>query len=261
MTRALLALALVLATAGRAGAQPGADNPSAETLRQAAGALGSGDYARAAELAQSLVTEAARIDAIDRVESYRVLGLALFYLERTAEAEAALLSYLRLDPDAHLDPGRYPPELIVFFEDIRARHKAELLGLRERPGSVREWSKNLFPPWGQFANGHRGKAWLITAFGVGLSALHLTSFLLLDNWCDRGTGVCKSGDTEVRKTAATLRWLNLGSGAALIGLYAYGVADGFYHHRRLTRSETPRHMSVGVTALPGGAAASVSLRF
>lgn len=264
---ALLAAAALIALASAARAQPGSTASVSDRLRQAQEALQRGDYAAAEGLARPIVDDIERVDAIDRAETYRVYGLALFFLQRLPDAEAALLAYLRLDPDAHLDPGRYPPEAIVFFEDIRARHRAELLGLRPRPRTVREWSKNLFPPWGQFANGDDTKGWIVGGSEVLLLAAHLTTFFVLDHWCDRnGTGVCATpGGADRRDAANVLRAVNLVSGGALIAVYAYGVIDGFARHRHLahreTRADMSVGMSVGVSTTPGGGIASLSWRF
>lgn len=253
---ALLTTAITLSVAQAQGPEP------VDQLREASDALAAGQYDRAAELSGTLVHAVARIDAIDRAEAYRVYGLAQFFLGETAAAEAALLQYLRLDPDAHLDPGRFPPEVIVFFEDVRSRNAAELRGLRERPATVREWSKNLFPPWGQFANGHTTKGILIGSAELLLLGANLTTFFVLDSWCDRnGTGVCTDGDTDRRETAKTLRMVNLATAAALAGVYLYGAIDGFHHHRRLRRSETARYMSVGVTPTDGGGMLLLSRSF
>lgn len=224
-----------------------------DQLRHASDALASGEYDRAADLSGALVQAVETVDEVDRAEVYRVYGLARFFLGDTAAAEAALLQYLRLDPDAHLDPGRFPPEAIVFFEDVRSRHAAELRGLRERPTTVREWSKNLFPPWGQFANGHSTKGIVVGTAELLLLGANLTTYFVLDSWCDRnGTGVCTAGDQDRRSTATTLRMINLASAAALAAVYVYGVVDGFHHHRRLRQRDTERHMSVGVTPTSGG---------
>jgi hypothetical protein len=245
----VIALALAFAAPAARAQAPG----TTDQLRHASDALANGDYDRAATLSGALVQRVEQVDEIDRAEAYRVYGLAQFFLGETAAAEAALLQYLRLDPDAHLDPGRFPPEAIVFFEDVRSRHAAELRGLRERPTSVREWSKNLFPPWGQFANGHTTKGLVIGTAELLLLGANLTTYFVLDSWCDRnGTGVCTDGDQDRRSTATTLRLVNLATAAALGAVYLYGVVDGFHHHRRLRQRDTTRHMSVGVTPTSGG---------
>jgi hypothetical protein len=257
MRRALVALVALVALAPAVAV---AGEP-AEALRAADDALETGDYDRAAGLVEPLIRTAEQLEAIDLAEAYRLYGLSLFFLDRLADAEHALLRYLQLEPDAHLDPARYPPEAIVFFEDIRARHRAELAGLHQRPRSVSEWSKNLFPPWGQFANGHDTKGWIIAGLTLASAAAHLGSFVLLDRWCDPVTGVCKSGSRDRRNTALALQVVNVGSGVLLIGTLAYGVIDGFYYHRKRKGSEMRRDMSVGVSPKNGGGVATVSIRF
>ena len=104
-----------------------------ELLRQAATALDNGEYQRAVDLAARVVISASSssgdetgLTRQDRAEAWRVYGLALFFLDRHDDAEAAFLQYLKLDVEARLDPALVPPEAVVFFEEVASKHAAEL---------------------------------------------------------------------------------------------------------------------------------------
>jgi hypothetical protein len=252
----LTVLALPLA---RANAQ-GPDAPEAAAVRAdlhaAAEALRGGDYRRSAELAAPLAENPA-IERTDRAEAHRLYGLALFFLGRHGDAEAALLEYLKLDVDAHLDPALVPPEAIVFFEDVRSRHAAELRALRPKPKQKRYAILNVLPPAGQLQNGHRGKAIAIGAGGVLLLGANLGSYLVLRDWCGADK-TCGDHTDDAR----TLRIVNLASGIMLIGLYAYGVGDAAWHYyRRPDEAHPEPMMSVGVAPTAGGAYVSLGGRF
>lgn len=245
----IVALALLPAAAA---AQPGPAAPAAtgtaaSILRDAARALEAGEHQRAADLARGVLA-ATDLPAVDRAEAWRIHGLASFFLERFDEAEAAFLSYLQLEFDGRLDPALVPPEAIVFFEDVRARHAAELRAYRPKPQSKRYRALNLLPPAGQLQNGHRTKGWVIAGAGAALLATHAGTYLILRQWCDRDTGVCSSGGESRTETARLLRTVNLASGALLLGTVAYGIFDGFTHY---DDTEVPRSRTVSVQLCPG----------
>ncbi len=264
MKALLLAAVMIVLGPGTARADESGEDVVAVELRDAITALQVGDYARAAELAGPIASRSVGVDKQDRAEAWRIYGLALFFLDRRGQAETALLEYLKLDVDAHLDPSLVPPEAIVFFEDIRSRHSAELRKYRPVPKTTaRTFLKNLLPPWGQFQNRHHGRGWFIGVSETVLLGVHLTSFFVLRSWCDSLTGTCVNGDVDHTSAARKLRTLNLVAGVALIGVYTYGVVDGLINYRRLRRRRkpTPPSMSVGVVPTQSGAYLSVVGRF
>lgn len=260
---ACVAAAMLAALPARAFAQPGVDTV-ASSLQEATSALQQGENQRAADLAGAVARRPEPIEKQDRAEAWRILGLALFFLDRHGEAEGAFLEYMKLDVDAHLDPALVPPEAIVFFEDVRSRHSAELRQYRPlKKVTVRAFAANLVPPFGQIQNGHRGKAWVIGISEVLLVGAHVGSYYLLRSWCSDSDGTCKSGENDRTSTAKQVRTLNLVSGGLLIGVVTYGVIDGFlnfYRQRRQVR-EVSTPMSVGVVPTQSGAYLSVHLRF
>ena len=224
-----LAIVCVLVTAAAA-------QPASQTLREANAAAVSGDWKHVDELVQPLLANG--VTKADLAEAHRLAGLAAFFAQNQPGAEAHFLAYLKLDLDGRLDPALVPPEAVTFFEDVRARHAAELRALRPRPR--RYWIANLFPPWGQIQNGENGKA---IAVGVGLGAFaitNVTTYLVLRSWCTQTSGpggVGASCDTTVdhNHASASLRTMNIASGIALIATYVYGVYDGVVGYRRRTQ--------------------------
>jgi hypothetical protein len=234
--RAAAALvALAAALAGVAHAQPSLTAPqsvppsAAQLLIEAGVAADQGDWptviARAAPVARD-----PRQRTADRAEAHRLLGLAAYAQGRLDDADRELFAYLRLDLDGHLDPHLYPPETVAYFESVRARHAGELRALRPRP--ARSVLVNLLPPFGQFQNGHRTKGWVIVAAGGGLLVANLATYALVRSWCDEDDGTCEVDGTSRRPMAERLLQVNRAAGIAAIAVYAYGVIDGFRHHRR-----------------------------
>jgi hypothetical protein len=239
-----LAIAMLLGAAcAVASAQPGAAPADASTvLREANAAATAGEWPRVAELVGPLVDplRAGSLERADQAEAQRLAGLAAYFAQRTADAEAHFLAYLRIDSDGHLDPALYPPEVVVFFDDVRARHAAELR--TKRPRAKRHWYIALLPPFAQFQNGERTKAW-VTASALGaFTVANVGSYLVLRSWCTRvstpgGTSslVCDEGGNHAQG-ARTLRTVNVVSGIGLIVTYVWGVYDGVRHYRRNDRT-------------------------
>lgn len=236
----------------------------ADILADAQRALDAGEYQQVIEQIKPMLQrgpqdDPARIaaDRSDRAEAWRLYGLALFYLERYEPARIAFFEYLKLDVDARLDPSLVPPEVVAFFEDVRARNAAELRKYRPKPRRRRSWALNLVPPAGQFQNGDPKKGWLIA--GVGSAALisNLTTYLVLRSWCDPDTGVCRSGGESREGQAKVLRTINLTSGAVFVGVLAYGVIDGFIGYR----APEPRVTLTWIPMPDGGHGVQVYGRF
>jgi hypothetical protein len=225
-------VALALAAAVPAHAQPGGEPPlppppgaTVDVIASANTAAVGGDWEAVDRLLRPLLPPQ-QLDRADEAEVYRLAGLAAFFLGRLDEAEARFLAYLRLDLDAHLDPAVVPPEAITFFENLRARHKAELRALRPKPR--RYASLNLLPPLGQFQNGHRTKGIIVGATLATMIAAHVTTYFVLRDWCNPDDLTCDSHSGS----ANTLRTINIVGGVGAILVYAYGFVDGVRHYRK-----------------------------
>jgi hypothetical protein len=217
----------------------------AADLAAAGRLLSSGAWDEAAARVAPLIEEPSLLHA-ERAEAYRIHGLALFFLDRRDGAESSLRRYLELEPDAHLDPALYPPEAVVFLEDVRTRSAKPPPRRRRSPGL------SLLPPLGQVQNGDRGKAWAIGIAGVALLGANLTTYAMLASSC-REDRTCDRDPAQAR----VLRVANLTTGALLVGVWAYGVVDGLVGYRRMERTERGWRLS----AAPAGASGAVVAAF
>lgn len=209
---------------------PADDDPQlAADLEAATAAAEARDWPAVIALVTAITLDE-RADRRDRAEAHRLRGLAAFAGGDQVGAETHFLAYLKLDLDGALDPVNDTPEAIAFFAGVKQRHAAELRALRPRPRA--SFALNLLPPAGQFQNREPTKAWVLAAGGTALLATNLGTYVALRRWCDEADDTC--GDHT--DGARIVRAVNLVSGAALIGLYLYGVYDGVKHYRRTPRA-------------------------
>lgn len=242
-----VSLVICLGFAGDAWSQSGAESGVVRATEQ----LERGEY----QAAERTIRESLIGLVDERAEAYRILGLSLFYQDRQPEARAAFLTYLRAEPDAHLDPALVPPEAITLFEDVRARNLAEIESLRPKPKKKRYLLLNLVPGAGQFQNGDRGKG-IVIAAGMGtLLAANIGSYYWLRSNCDNETRVCGDVDGDDARTARNFQTVNLLSGVGAIGLFAYSVVDGYLGYRAAETAEnnpTPNYLGIGLLPTSNG---------
>jgi len=220
---------------------------TSEVLRAGNTAATAGDWERVAQLVDPLLLES--LASSDRAEAHRLAGLAAFFRQRTGDAENHFLAYLRIDLDGRLDPALYPPDVVGFFNDVTARHAAELRALRARPN--RSWILTLLPPFGQLQNGERTKALILGGALGALLVTNLTTYYYLRSWCDHtngstGGGLTCSDPDDRSAAAARLRPYNIASGIGFLVVYAYGVYDGVQGYRQHSRERVVRPF-VGVS--------------
>jgi hypothetical protein len=265
---ALAVLALAIAGVSTARAQPGA--APADLLVRAGAALASGENERAATLAGQVARDSRPIARQDRAEAWRILGQATYALGRHGEAESAFYAYLKLEPDAHLDPALVPPEAVAFFENVRAQHSAELAALRPRAKRRRSMWLNFVPLGGQWQNGERTKMWVLGSAGVILLGTNIASYAFLYSWCGSPgrTSTCDDGQgTESHAgSARRMQVVNIASGVGLAALYAYSVIDGIRGYRRWQAEDASQApevplMSFGLTGDRDSLLLSVGGRF
>jgi hypothetical protein len=172
-------------------------------------------------------------------EAHRLAGLAAFFsLDRVA-AEAHFIAYLRIDLDGQLDAALYPPDVIVFFTDVKSKYSAELRARRPQP--KRNFAVAFVPVAAQIQNGERKKGIVLASVIVAFGATNLISYGMLKSWC-ADDGTCDGGDpnddsktTDHTRAAKNLRVVNLVSGIGAILALGYGVYDGVTGYRRETR--------------------------
>ena len=265
--RMALAIALVWLALPRdaPAAPPGA---AADVLVEAGAALGAGEHERAAALSARIARDPRPIDRQDRAEAWRILGLAQHALGRRGEAEASFYAYLKLNPDAHLDPAVVPPDAVSFFEEVRAKHQAELNALRPKPKRRRTLWLNFVPLGGQWQNGDTRKMWILGSAGLVLLGANITSYAVLRSWCGSpgGRNTCDEGTpgmpgyVDHAPAARRLQIVNIASGVGLVALYTAGVIDGIQGYRRW-KEESQQQPVLGLTADSDSVFLSVSGRF
>jgi hypothetical protein len=230
-------LAVLALLAAPAGAQR--DQTTSEMLRAGNAAALAGDWEAVTRLVTPLLQRP--LAAADLGEAHRLAGIAAFFQDRRDAAERHFVAYLRIDLDGRLDPALYPPEVVAFCNDVASRHAAELRALRFRPR--RSWLLTLVPPFGQFQNGERTKAYVLGGVLGGLLIVNLTTYAYLASWCDHTQGqgggalTCLDGPNGEDRTdeARALRPYNMATGIGALVVYAYGVYDGVKGYRRRSR--------------------------
>lgn len=231
---AALAASLLAFAAAPVAAQPAQVSPPGATvverLALAASASEGKQWASVLELLRD-VPHDRTVPAADRAEAHRLLGIAEFHLAHYDRAETHFLAYLELDLDGQLDIGLHAPDVVRFFDDVKAKHAAHLRALRPRPRTRRYAVLNLVPPAGQFQNREPVKGWVLGGLGVALLATNVGTYMMLDRWCHDANRTCESDGESRSDDARRMKTLNTAAGVALIGLYAYGVYDGFRSYR------------------------------
>jgi hypothetical protein len=258
--RALIVVALL---ARIAAAQPAVEPPTdpAVALREANAAATAGDWARVSSYVQPLLSR--QLDKADLAEAHRLAGIAALLAQpkNDAAAEHHFVAYLRIELDGQLDPALYPPEVVNFFNNVRAQHAVELKALR--PKGKRYPIVAVLPPFAQFQNGDRVKGVIVGSLLGAFLATNLTTFFVLRSWCtevsrDGHTSVTCDDPTNRSGSAQTLRGLNIASGVAFIVTVAYGMYDGVRGYRRESRE---RALVPYATSSNGSSVVGVSLSF
>ena len=227
-------LAVIALSLGLAHAQPG---PSTYALlRDGNAAAVAGDWPGLAQIVDRLLRR--ELAATDLAEAHRLAGIAEFFQQHGDAAERHFLAYLRIDVTGRLDPALYPPEVVVFFNDVASRHAAELRAPRSPP--QRSWWLTLIPPLGQFQNGDRTKAYALGSVLGALLVVNLTTYYYLNKWCQSTDGSTGSGLScynggDRNHDAARIRPTNIATGIGFLAVYAYGVFDGVMGYRRQSR--------------------------
>lgn len=244
--RLVALVALVLASRfayAQAPEEPMELKSPSEVLRASMDAATAGDWQKVSQLMETLLR--GQLGQAELAEAHRLAGLAAFFQDRKPDAERHFLAYLQLDLDGQLDAALYPPDVIVFFADVKAKNNAELRARRPKP--KRYAVVSVLPPFAQFQNGDRTKGWILAGALVALAGTNLVTYGLLSSWCstDRtcdGSNI-DSTDRDRTSAAGKARVINLASGIGAILTFAYGVYDGVSGYRRDTRERATAYVS------------------
>lgn len=130
-----LVVAALLAQAAPPRREIHADTP-VEALQRAREAFEYGEY----PLVQKMLSaQAARIESPAlRLEAWRLLGLALFYMGKNDDAAAAFIELLTIEPDEELDPFYVSPRAIAFFQQAKRDAEEALSPIRAKKRAENE---------------------------------------------------------------------------------------------------------------------------
>lgn len=219
------ALAIVALLAGVAAADP------ASVLRDANTAATAGDWDKVSAQVDPLLANS--LAPADLAEAHRLAGLAAFFHGDRNAAEFHFLAYLHIDLEGHLDPALYPPEVVSFFDGVRASHAAEL---RSHTRGKLRWYIAPIPVASQLQNGETTKGIVIGSLFGAFAITNVTSYLVLRSWCHDVGSTCDASGTNHYRAAQRLQTVNIASGIGAIAVLAYGVYDGVVGYRRRTRA-------------------------
>jgi tetratricopeptide (TPR) repeat protein len=184
--------------------------PSAD-LKRAKDRYEFGAWADAAGAVRELLAKHPGLPEAQALEAWRILGLSEYQLGDRAAARSAFVSLLSIDPDYALDPFLVPPQIVEFFDRLKAEAEPQLQPLRERKRQLKEQERlaeearrkllaeeqarsgppakvvivqehvymlNFLPfGVGQFQNGHATKGTIIAVSQVVLGVVNLGAIL------------------------------------------------------------------------------------
>ena len=223
ITLALLALALP-ARAQEAAPEPAHISHAQSPIADAIERFDFGDYEAVVTRLRPIVENGARELPlqVDRIEALRVYGIACTLTDRKTAAEGAFLLLLREEPKTRLDPRLVRPEAVAFFEEVRARHRDELLVVYRRTRPRYTWALDLVPTAGQFQNHQRTKAFVLGGLELALLGGSIVTYSLLKHF--EGQDHTFTGHESLYTSA---RGINITCFTALLATTAYGIIDAF----------------------------------
>lgn len=242
----IAALALV-ATVGTARAA----TPS-QSFAQAQSAFRARDWGSAIPLLKDLLYPNVSLGRDDAVEAHILLGASQFENGDRDSAREEFTKALEIDPERSITTLTFSEGAVRLFDqtkdDLRARmeHDAERRRLAEAAAQLEAYKKSLvvyetrpyyvnFVPFGagQFQEKRRGPG-VLFAVSEGLTGgLSAGIFLYLSTKYGLVAKVPLGEGASVRR----LQQLEIGSGIAFLGIYAWGVVDSLLHHQARARVE------------------------
>ena len=193
-------------------------------LERARAAYEYGDMEMVVDSARIVAEGRSRPTPIQRVQALRFLGIGLYLTGRTDGAEAAFFELLRQKPGAKLDPTHTRPDVVAFFESVRARHASEIQ--QARPGKYLLLA--FLPPAGQFQNGDRARGITLAAIEAVSLGVAIGTYVQLKSWQKKDDLTFPGHNDD----AHTLKTLNNLSVAVFAATVAVGIIDGIanFHH-------------------------------
>jgi hypothetical protein len=216
-----------------------------EQLKVAANDFDFGNYeavvARLRPMVESLAVAGAFPGKADRLEALRLYGIACTLTRRDTAAEGAFLLLLREEPRTRLDARLVPSEAVSFFDQVRARHKSELLAAYRQTRPRYSFALDLIPIAGQLQNRQWKKGIAFGSVELGLLFGTVTTGALLLSW--QGDNHTFPGHTH---DYGPLRYTNNICFGALLAVTAAGVIDAFVVGSRRREREKQFESQLGL---------------
>ena len=202
---------------------------AASSLKRVRASYEYGDIDDVVEWARPVAEGRLAATPMERAHALRYLGIGLYLTGRAPGAEAAFFELLRLRADSTLDPRTTRPDVVTFFEQVRARH-ADQIHAAARENNHKIFALNFLPPVGQFQNGQRGKGLVLAGLELASLATTVTTYALLSHWQQSDLTCDKSVGYDTCHTIRTVNWVALG---AFITAYGVGVLDALGNYSDL----------------------------
>jgi hypothetical protein len=201
-----------------------------------------GDYEGVVTRLRSMVENGARQlpNNADRLEALRIYGISCTLTDRDVAAEGAFLLLLREDPAMHLDAALVRPEAVDFFEEVRARHRNELVRAYRQGRPRYYFFADILPLVGQIQNREWRKLAGFASAEVALLASTITTAVLLERW--QGNDLTFHGHSEA---FGPLRVVNNTSFGLLLAVTTAGIVDGFVVGALRKRAERKHELQLG----------------
>jgi hypothetical protein len=222
--------------AAAAGTGPATAATAAAALERIRAAYEYGDIDEVVEWSRRITEGGLRPTPQERAHALRYLGIGLFLTGRSEGAETAFFELLRLRTESRLDPTTTRPDVVAFFEQVRARHAQEIR-VAARANRTKFFLWNFIPPIGQFQNGDRAR-------GITVGAIELISLgTAVGTYAWLGQNKHPGYTYDNPTQAKALNIVNYVAVAAFVATYAFGVIDGIAHYGDTAEDDgpTPAH--------------------
>jgi hypothetical protein len=240
--------ALMIAAVIAAAAVPRSSSAApAEELAMARAGFRAGDCVSAMPTLNLLLYPQPRLALVgDLVEAHVLLGACFLGSGDGVRAAREFEEALSLEPTMTLDPLLFSAEAIQLFTqtkealEVRSRREAEARALADERERLRRYRESLivyevrpyyvnFIPFGagQLQNGQRGKGIFFASSQVATGAASMGIWVYLVGKYGLGGQVPEEDAGTVRR----LQQIEIATGAACLGLMAWGIVDSLIHHR------------------------------
>lgn len=219
-------------------------------LRKALDAYDFGEFETACESLEKLRYNKT-FDAEARLVTMKYLGACRHVVGDKHASAASFNELLDLDPNAQLDPVQFPPDMVQFFAQLKARHGTRAPDPMPTPvppvePPAQATASTSWAPFGagQFRNGQRSKGMTLAVLqGVTLAA-GVVGLGLFEAEKETGTFL-QGGEFRDTGKAELLHTTYVAGFTAFFGLWAYGVIDASVNARTAWVVPGPDGLVVG----------------